>query len=192
VDARSDLFTRFEGLCLALVDGSLGAYEAAALFDVSVSCIYKASGVAGTPVTAGLHRTDLAAPWVLKGAIDSDAFKTYTAETHAKKKAQLFYLQPYFPDMSPIGTLSRSSRPRSEPSRPAPSTHSGNATGSSSIALRRKTAPTISKRRDINTQWDNALGRYRHSRNRRAMKTQSSTAPNHIKFEARVTRLAQI
>ena len=37
VDARSGLFTRFEGPCLASVDGVLGAYKAAALFGVSVS-----------------------------------------------------------------------------------------------------------------------------------------------------------
>lgn len=71
---------------------------------------------------AGLRRSGLVAPWVLEGAMDGDAFKTYTAEilaptlapgdivvmdnlpahkvagiaeTFAKKKAQLFYLPPY-------------------------------------------------------------------------------------------------
>jgi transposase len=78
---------------------------------------------------AGLRRTGLVAPWVLEGAMDGDAFKTYTAEilaptlapgdivvmdtlpahkvagiaqTIAKKKAQLFYLPSYSPDMNPI------------------------------------------------------------------------------------------
>ena len=78
---------------------------------------------------AGLRRSGLVAPWVLEGAMDGDAFKTYTAEilaptlapgdivvmdnlpahkvagiaeTFAKKKAQLFYLPPYSPDMNPI------------------------------------------------------------------------------------------
>ena len=43
MDTRSGLFTRFDGLCLASVDGGLGAYKAAALLDVSTSYIYKAS-----------------------------------------------------------------------------------------------------------------------------------------------------
>jgi len=34
--------------------------------------------------------------------MDGDAFKAHTAETLAKKKAQLFYLPAYSPDMSPV------------------------------------------------------------------------------------------
>lgn len=79
---------------------------------------------------AGLRRSGLVAPWVLEGAMDGAAFKTYIAEVLAptlapgdivvimdnlrahkvagiaeiiaKKKAQLFYLPPYYPDMNPI------------------------------------------------------------------------------------------
>ena|GEM_PF-1861058 len=49
---------------------------------------------------AGQNRTELVAPWVLEGAMDGGAFKTYTADILAKQKAQLLYLPPYSPDMS--------------------------------------------------------------------------------------------
>ncbi len=78
---------------------------------------------------AALRQRGLSAPWVLDGAMDGDAFRTYTAEilaptltpgdivvmdnlpahkvagiaeTIAGQQAQLFYLPPYSPDMNPI------------------------------------------------------------------------------------------
>jgi len=116
--------------------------------------------------------------------MDGAAFKTYTAETLtptltpgailvmdnlpadkaaniaeniAKQMAQPFYLAPYSPDMKPIEKAFSKLKTALRAKPAAPSTHSGDASGSSSIALRRKTAPTISKRRDINTQCENAL-----------------------------------
>lgn len=78
---------------------------------------------------AALRHAGVSAPWVLDGAMDGDAFRTYTAailaptlspgdivvmdnlpahkvagiaETIAAAGAQLFYLPPYSPDMNPI------------------------------------------------------------------------------------------
>ncbi len=78
---------------------------------------------------AGLRLSGLAAPWVLDGAMDGAAFRTYAetvlaptlapddivvmdnlsahkvagiAEIIAARRAQLFYLPPYSPDMNPI------------------------------------------------------------------------------------------
>ena len=78
---------------------------------------------------AALRLTGLTAPWVLDGAMDGDAFRTYTkqilaptltpgdivvmdnlpahkvagiAEIIAARDAQLFYLPQYSPDMNPI------------------------------------------------------------------------------------------
>jgi len=78
---------------------------------------------------AGLRLTGMSAPWVLDGAMDGDAFRTYVQhvlaptlrhgdvvvldnlpahkvagvqEAIAERRAQLFYLPPYSPDMNPI------------------------------------------------------------------------------------------
>jgi transposase len=78
---------------------------------------------------AGLRLTGMTAPWVLDGAMDGDAFRTYVQhvlaptlrhgdvvvldnlpahkvagvqEAIAERRAQLFYLPPYSPDMNPI------------------------------------------------------------------------------------------
>ena len=78
---------------------------------------------------AGLRLTGMVAPWVLDGAMDGDAFPTYIDKVLAptlaqddivvmdnlpahkvagiadlihERKAQLFYLPPYSPDMNPI------------------------------------------------------------------------------------------
>ncbi|MDA1310737.1 MAG: IS630 family transposase, partial [Proteobacteria bacterium] len=47
---------------------------------------------------AGLRRSGLVAPWVLEGAMDGDAFKTYTAEILA-------------PTLAPGGPVTISCRP---------------------------------------------------------------------------------
>jgi len=78
---------------------------------------------------AGLRLSGLTAPWVLDGPMDGDAFKVYIRDVLAptlkrgdvvvldnlpahkvdgirqavtRKKAQIFYLPPYSPDMNPI------------------------------------------------------------------------------------------
>ncbi len=78
---------------------------------------------------AGLRLTGMTAPWVLDGAMDGDAFRVYVRdvlaptlrrgdivvldnlpahkvsgirETITARRAQLFYLPPYSPDMNPI------------------------------------------------------------------------------------------
>lgn len=78
---------------------------------------------------AGLRLTGMTAPWVLDGAMDGEAFRTYVSQVLAptlrcgdvvvldnlpahkvagvseaitKRRAQLFYLPPYSPDMNPI------------------------------------------------------------------------------------------
>jgi transposase len=78
---------------------------------------------------AGLRLTGMTAPWVLDGAMDGDAFRTYVEhvlaptlkhgdvvvldnlpahkvagirETIVERRARLFYLPPYSPDMNPI------------------------------------------------------------------------------------------
>jgi transposase len=78
---------------------------------------------------AGLRLTGMTAPWVLDGAMDGDAFRTYVQhvlaptlrrgdvvvldnlpahkvagvqEAIAESRAQIFYLPPYSPDMNPI------------------------------------------------------------------------------------------
>lgn len=78
---------------------------------------------------AGLRLSGLTAPWVLDGAMDGDAFRTYVEQVLAptlrrddvvvldnlpahrvagireavtRRRAQLFYLPPYSPDMNPI------------------------------------------------------------------------------------------
>ncbi|MBB4632962.1 transposase [Sphingosinicella soli] len=78
---------------------------------------------------AGLRLTGMTAPWVLDGPMDGGAFRTYVQhilaptlrrgdvvvldnlpahkvasirETIANRRAQIFYLPPYSPDMNPI------------------------------------------------------------------------------------------
>jgi transposase len=78
---------------------------------------------------AGLRLTGMTAPWVLDGAMDGDAFRVYVREVLGptlrrgdvvvldnlpahkvagvreaitERRAQLFYLPPYSPDMNPI------------------------------------------------------------------------------------------
>lgn len=78
---------------------------------------------------AGLRLTGMTAPWVLDGPMDGDAFRAYAErvlaptlrpgdvvvldnlpahkvvgvrETIARRRAQIFYLPPYSPDMNPI------------------------------------------------------------------------------------------
>lgn len=78
---------------------------------------------------AGLRLSGLTAPWVLDGAMDGEAFRTYVQhvlaptlrhgdvvvldnlpahkvvgvrEAIAERHAQIFYLPPYSPDMNPI------------------------------------------------------------------------------------------
>jgi transposase len=78
---------------------------------------------------AGLRLTGMTAPWVLGGPMDGDAFRTYVEhvlaptlkpgdvvvldnlpahkvvgirEAIVRRRAQIFYLPPYSPDMNPI------------------------------------------------------------------------------------------
>lgn len=78
---------------------------------------------------AGLRLTGITAPWVLDAAMDGDAFRTYVRhvlaptlrrgdivvldnlpahkvagvlEAITERRAQIFYLPPYSPDMNPI------------------------------------------------------------------------------------------
>ena len=52
-----------------------------------------------------------------------------------QRKAQLFYLPPYSPDMGPIERAFLKLEAALQADRPAPSTHSGDGAGSSSIVL---------------------------------------------------------
>jgi len=57
---------------------------------------------------AGLRLSGMTAPWVLDGAMDGDAFNLPAhkvagiREAIADRRAQVFYLPPYSPDMNPI------------------------------------------------------------------------------------------
>ena len=51
---------------------------------------------------AGLRCDGLTAPWVIEGAMDSDAFEKYARRAVEKRGAWLLFLPPYSPDFNPI------------------------------------------------------------------------------------------
>lgn len=133
---------------------------------------------------AGLRLTGMTAPWVLDDPMDGTAFCAYVRhilaptlkrgdvvvldnlpahkvagvrEAIAERRAQIFYLPPYSPDLNPIEMAFSKLRPCSGMTHHAASTASFSASVCFSTASSPPDAPTSSMPPDINGHHENAL-----------------------------------
>lgn len=133
---------------------------------------------------AGLRLTGMTAPWVLDGPMDGDAFRVYVRDVLAPtlrrgdvvvldnlpahkvagireaitaRRAQLFYLPPYSPDMNPIEMAFAKLKALLRQQRLEPSMLLSSASAKCLIASRPANVPTSSRPLDINGQCEIAL-----------------------------------